>query len=176
VTTISQEAYADMFRECSNAFRIEGEPAYVTSPAEAEALTGFLAGKPQPPSAFPVWQSWLDQVRVWTSPPNGKAIVRVRIIDNPPTGYQRWSLWCTAWHRDAGEDIRYLARETADALGIPRGDWQMFDHKRLVLMAFTPTGKPSGKTLVTDPDTILKYRSWRSLALRYATAAEAMPV
>lgn len=163
-----------MFRECSDAFRVEGEPSYLTSPAEAEALAGFVAGNPQPPSVFPVWQSWLDQVRVWIS--QGKTVARVRVIDDPPTDYQRWSLWCARWHCDAGEDIRYLSRETASGLGIPRGDWQMFDHNRVVLMAFTDTGKPSGKTLVTEPAVILKYRSWRSLALRHATAAEAMPV
>ena len=115
--TVTQDEYAGMFRECSDAFRIEGKRLYRTSPAEAEALAGFLAGNPRPPSAFPVWQSWLDQVRTWTG--QGKTIARVRIIDDPPTDYQRWSLWCARWHRDAGEDIRYLTREAANALGIP---------------------------------------------------------
>ena len=174
MSEVTQDEYAGMFRECSDAFRIEGEPSYRTSPAEGEALAGFVAGSPQPPSAFPVWQSWLGQVRTWTA--EGKTIARVRIIDSPPTNYQKWSLWCASWHRDAGEDIRYLTRETAESLGIPRGDWQLFDHQRLVLMAFSPTGEPSGKTLITDPAVILRYRSWRSLALRHARAAEAIPV
>jgi hypothetical protein len=163
-----------MFRECSDAFRIEGEPSYLTSPAEAEALAGFQAGNPQPPSAFPVWRSWLDQVREWTG--QGKTIARVRIVDNPPTDYQRWSLWCACWHRDAGEDIRYLSRQTAGALGIPGGDWQIFDHSHLVLMAFTPTGEPSDKTLVTDPAVIRRYQAWRALAVRHASMAEAISV
>jgi hypothetical protein len=163
-----------MFRECSDAFRIEGEPAYRTSPDETEALAEFLAGSPGPPSKFPVWQSWLDQVRVWTSPPFDKTIARVRVIDNPPTDYQRWSLWCARWHHAAGEDIRYLPRETAEALGIPRGDWQLFDYSRLVLMAFTATGETAGKTLVTDSAVIRRYQTWRGLAARHATMAEAI--
>ncbi len=176
MAAVSQDEYAGMFRECSDAFRIEGERSYRTSPAEAEALAGFLAGSPQPPSAFPVWQSWLDQVRVWTSPPSGKTITRVRIIDRPPTDYQRWSLWCSSWHRDAGEDIRYLSRARADALGIPRGDWQLFDHVRLVLMVFSAAGETAGKTLVTDSAVIRRYQAWRDLALRHAMAAEAVVV
>ncbi len=170
--TVTQDEYAAMFRECSDAFRIEGKRLYRTSPTEAEALAGFLAGSPRPPSAFPVWQSWLDQVRTWTV--QGKTIARVRIIDDPPTDYQRWSLWCAGWHCDAGEDIRYLTREAANALGIPQGDWQMFDHNRVVVMAFTASGELAGKTLVTDPTVIRRYQTWRALAARHATMAEAI--
>jgi len=172
--TVTQDEYAGMFRECSDAFRIEGKRLYRTSPAEVEALSGFLAGSPRPPSAFPVWQSWLDQVRAWTG--QGKTIARVRIIDDPPTDYQRWSLWCARWHRDAGEDIRYLTREAANALGIPRGDWQMFDHNRVVVMAFTASGEIADKRLVSDASMVRRYRIWRALAVEHATTAEAMPV
>lgn len=174
MTVVTQDEYADMFRQCSDAFRMEGERSYRTSPAEAEALAGFLAGNPEPPSAFPVWQSWLDQVREWTEA--GKTIARVRIMDDPPTDYQRWSLWCASWHRQAGENIAYLSRRTADDLGIPRGDWQLFDHHHLVLMEFSATGEIAGKTLVTDPTVITRYRSWRSVALRHAAVPEAMPL
>lgn len=174
MTSLSQDEYAAMFRECSDAFRIEAQPSYLTSPAEGEALAGFLAGNPQPPSAFPVWQSWLDQVREWTE--QGKTIARVRIIDYPPTDYQRWSIWCTRWHRDAGEDIRYMSGERAHDHGIPRVDWQMFDHERLVFLDFTPAGEIAGKTLVTDSAVIRRYQAWRALAVSRATTAEAIPV
>jgi hypothetical protein len=165
--TISEQDFSDLFRDCSDAFRIEAEPTYRTSPVEAEALAGFLAGSPQPPSAFAEWQTWLDQVRTWTA--SGKTIVRVRIIDSPPTDYQRWALWCASWHRDAGEDIRYMSRDTADGLSIPRGDWQMFDHQRLVLMAFTRSGEVGPKTLITDPTVIGWYEAWRVVAMEHVT-------
>jgi hypothetical protein len=170
--TVSQDEYAGMFRECSDAFRIEAASVYRTSPAEAEALASFLAGSPRPPSAFPVWQSWLDQVRGWTG--EGKTIARVRIIDSPPSDYQKWSLWCASWHREAGEDVRYLSRQTANSLGIERGDWQMFDHNRVVLMRFTQSGEVADKTLVTDPSTIRIYRIWRAMALEHARTPEAV--
>lgn len=173
MTVVTQDEYADMFRQCSDAFRMEAQPSYRTSEAEEQALAGFLAGNPQPPSEFPVWQSWLDQVREWTEA--GKTIARVRIIDDPPTDYQRWSLWCAPWHREAGENIGYLSREIADSLGIPRGDWQLFDHQHLVLIAFSPAGEVAAKTLLTDPEVITRYRSWRSVALRHATMPESMP-
>jgi hypothetical protein len=115
-------------------------------------------------------------VEDWTG--QGKTIARVRIIDRPPTDYQRWSLWCARWHMEAGEDITYLYRQTANGLGlrIPPGDWQMFDHSRLVLMAFTPAGEPAGKTLVTDPTMIRRYEAWRAVAMGQASVLKAIPV
>jgi hypothetical protein len=113
-------------------------------------------------------------VRKWTE--QGKTIARVRIIDDPPTDYQRWSLWASQWHRDAGEDIRYLRRKTAHNLGIGPGDWQLFDHRRLVLMAFTDTGEPASKTLITVPAVIARHRSWRAEAIAHARTADTIPV
>ena len=121
-----------------------------------------------------MWQTWLDEMKELTS--QGKKISRVRIVDDPPTGYQRWAMWTTRWHLEAGEDIRYLLRATARTLGIPAGDWWLFDDTSLVLMTFTSDGQPDGRTLVTDPAVVRKHHTWRALATRHAITAETIAV
>lgn len=172
---VSAEEFAGMLRTFSDtAFRLETQPAYSSSAAEREALALFLDGAPRPPAEFPVWQAWLDSMREMTG--QGKKISRVRIVDDPPTGYQRWAMWTTRWHLEAGEDIRYLPRAIALTLGIPAGDWWLFDNTSLVLMTFTSDGQPDRKTLVTDPAVIRKHHTWHALATRHATTAETIAV
>ena len=61
---VSAEQFAGMLRTFSDtAFRLETQPAYFTSTAEREALALFLAGAPRPPGEFPVWQTWLDEMK-----------------------------------------------------------------------------------------------------------------
>lgn len=168
---VSEERFEGMFRTFRRtAFRLETQPAYAMT-IEREAFARFLAGAPLPPGELPWWQSWLDDMRELTR--QGRRISRVRIVDTPPTDYQRWEMWATDWHLEAGEDIRYLSRRTAGTLSIPSGDWWLFDNARLVLMAFTSDGEIDGKTLVTDREMIGTYQRWRDLAVRHA--AEAIP-
>jgi hypothetical protein len=164
---ISAEELAAMMCASGTAFRLETQPVYRTSVAEEEAFARFMAGAPQPPSELPPWQSWLDQMRELTR--QGKTISRVRIVDDPPTDYQRWAMWATRYHLEAGEDIRYLPRATAGTLGIPRGDWWLFDDTSLVLIAFMDDGHLDGRTLVTDPAVISRHSTWRALAASHAT-------
>ena len=169
--TISEEEFADLFRTFRiSAFRLETQPAYAMT-IEREGFDRFLAGSPLPPAELPWWQSWLDDMAELTR--QGKRIARVRFVDTPPTDYQRWEMWATRWHLEAGEDIRYLHRNTAHETGIPMGDWWLFDDTQLVLMGFTSDGEIDGKTLVTDTATIRSYRMWRSVAIRHATAEHA---
>lgn len=170
---VTEEQFAGMFRTFRlTASRLETQPAYAMT-VERAAFARFLAGAPLPPGELPWWQSWLDDMRELTR--RGKRISRVRIVDDPPTDYQRWEMWATRWHLQAGEDIRYLPRAMAGTLGIPAGDWWLFDDTRLVLMAFTSAGEIDGKTLVTDPEVIAAYQRWRDLAFRHAAPAEAIP-
>jgi hypothetical protein len=160
----------DLLRDCLAAFHLETQPWYRTSATEEEAVAGFLAGNPRSPGEYPEWRSWLDEMRELTG--QGKRISRVRVVDDPPTGYQRWAMWCTRWHAEAGEDIRYLPRATAGDLGIPSGDWWLFDDATLVVTAFTSDGQADGRTLITNPALVGRYVAWRDTAVRHATAAE----
>lgn len=169
-TPISEDEFADLFRRFhSSAFRLETREYYAMS-YEREAFHRFLKGHPQPPSALPWWQDWLNQMQELTH--NGKRIGRVRIMSEPPTDYQRWEMWGTPFHVEVGEEIHYLSRSAALALHVPLDeDWWLFDDTRLVIMQYTSAGEIDGKTLITDPGVIARYCGWRDLAVSHATTA-----
>jgi hypothetical protein len=114
---------------------------------------------------------WLDQIALLTR--EGKKIRRVRVLDDPPSDYQRWELWAARWHAEAGEQIGYMPRTRTVALGLPQdSDWWLLDDEQLITMRFTEAGEIASKTLSADPGTIARHREWRDLAVRNATAAE----
>jgi hypothetical protein len=95
------------------------------------------------------WGPWLERIASMTR--EGRSIGRVRILAEPPTGYQRWELWAARWHAEAGEDIRYLSRSVAARIGLPAcPDWWLLDGERLIIMKFSDAGEIDGKWLVTD--------------------------
>lgn len=150
------------------AFRLETQPSYAVA-AEREALDRFIAGEPQPPSAFGWWQEWLDMIRGLAQ--QGKTVERVRVLAEPPSTYQRWETWGDRWHTEAGERISCLPRSQALAVGLPLEDWWLFDSTRLVLMRFDDEGGAMSHQLVTDPQVVAQHCGWRDLALRHARTA-----
>ena len=54
----------------------------------------------------------------------------------PLTDYSRFGVWCAQFTNDAGEDIRYLPRDQADAAGLPKHDYWLFDSTTLMRMTF----------------------------------------
>jgi hypothetical protein len=169
---ITDEEFAGMFRAFhESAFRLETREHYAMT-YEREGFRRFLEGHPLTPTALPWWKEWLDEMRDLTR--EGKHIARVRVLSDPPSDYQRWELWATPWHADAGEQISYLSREAALAFGIPLDDdWWLFDGERLVIMKFTSRGEVDHKTLITDPGIVARYCEWRDLAVSHAATAGA---
>jgi Family of unknown function (DUF6879) len=138
---------------------------------EAADFEQFLAGRPVPPPEVSWWRPWLDMISVMTQ--EGKRIGRVRILAEPPSDYQRWELWAARWHADAGEQIGYLSRSQAVALGLPTNyDWWLLDEQAVIVMRFDETGRIAGKELVTDPGIVARHREWRDLVVRHAIPAE----
>ena len=148
------------------AFRLEVQPTYAVAD-ERETVAEFLAGEPRPVTAFPFYAAWLDQIRTLTS--QGKRVERVRILDEPPTDYQRWEIWSGAYNRDAGEVIRYVTRRRAIEVGLPdMDDWWLFDSLRLARMQFDELGHPLGGEIITDPRIVVQHCAWRDLAVHYS--------
>jgi len=151
------------------AFRLELQPAYI-EPIEAETLARFLAGTPDNPPDVPFLHAWFDRIRQLTQ--DGKRIERVRIIDEPPTGYQKWARLIGWWSTAAGEHIRYLTRTHAHHIGLlpaaGNTDWWLLDNNRLILMHFDPAGTRTSAQLTTDPATIEQACAWRDLAVRHS--------
>ncbi len=84
------------------------------APYEAESLQKFLAGERDER----IWtRPWLDMIRKVTS--EGKRFERVRVVSLPLGDYSRFGLWSCQSNIEAGEDIRYLARDQAEGPARP---------------------------------------------------------
>lgn len=163
---ISEDEFGELLRTFErSAFRLEAQPAYAIG-EEREEFERFLAGSnPGSPMEIGWWREWLDEATAATR--QGKRISRIRVIpDSGPTDYQRWLMWADPFYEAAGVEVRYLPHYRAEQVGLPAHDWYLLDDERLIIMPFTPDGKPGPKELVTD--LIPKYRLWRALAVFYS--------
>lgn len=153
-----------------SAFRLETRAAYALG-YEREDFDRFLAGEPAPPPELAWWRPWLEQIARFTA--EGKRVARVRVLDEPPSDYQRWELWASGWHAEAGEKISYIPRSRALEVGLPLTyDWWLLDDERLIIMRYDDAGEIAGKSLTTDQGIIARHREWRDLAVGNATPAE----
>lgn len=168
---LSEDEFADLLSTYRHtAFRFEAQPSYAIGEERAE-LDRFLAGSPLRPSEVPWRRAYLD--RIAGQAQTGKRRTRVRVFDEPPTDYQRWLIWTTRWYTAAGEDIRYLPRSQAERIGLPlEADWWLLDDRLVIFMRFTSAGEMAGDELITDPDAIAFYRTWRDAAIAHASPAE----
>ena len=140
------------------AFRLEVRDRY-DSPIENEALRKYLAGEPDELDWF---QDWLSLIRTATKA--GKRFSRVRVVTLPLTDYSRFGVWCAQYTNAAGEDIRYLTRDEADAEGLPNYDYWLFDSRQLVCMHYDEADQFQGAELLEDPAEIVQHNYWRDVA------------
>jgi hypothetical protein len=123
----------------------------------------FLAGEPDD---LPWMQSWLDMLREATAA--GRRFARVRVVTLPLTDYSRFGVWCAQFTNGAGEDIRYLDRDRAQASGLPDHDYWLFDSRKLVRMHFDDDDVFLGGEVIEDPAVIVQHNYWRDLACHHA--------
>lgn len=154
---IAGEEFDQLFREfASTAFRLENQGIY-REPHEVKPLQRFLSGDPPEDDWI---RPWTDNVRRAAS--EGRRFRRVRVLTEPLTDYLRFEMDLALRENiPAGEDIRALWPEKAAALDLPENtDYWMFDDKQVALMHFGDHGM-IGAEILTDPDTVEKYRQWR---------------
>jgi hypothetical protein len=111
-------------------------------------------------------QDWLAMIREATA--EGKRFSRVRVVSLPLTDYSRFGVWCAQFTGGAGEDIRYLVRDQADAVGLPSHDYWLFDSRKLVRMHFDDNDAFLGGEVVEGPADIVQYNYWRDAAWHHA--------
>jgi len=145
------------------AYRLETRDRY-NVPLEAEPIRNFLAGEPD--AAY--LADWLAMVRRSTA--EGRLFSRVRVVSSPLTDYTRFGLWIARYTCEAGDDIRYLARDRAAAL--PDYDYWLFDSRRLVKMRFTDDDRFTGAEIVEDPAEIVRHGYWRDAARHHAVGRD----
>lgn len=175
MTRINEDEFGELLAGFDRtAFRLETRAQYALD-YEAPDFELFLAGNPRPPDQLEWWRPWLDQIARLTR--EGKRIGRVRIVEEPPSDYQRWELWAADYHARAGERIAYMPRSRAEAIGLPIDhDWWLLDDMRVIVMRHTPTGENLEKILITDREIVARYCGWRDLAVSHATPAARIAV
>lgn len=107
-------------------------------------------------------QSWLDMLREATAA--GRRFARVRVVSLPLTEYSRFGVWCAQFTNAAGEDIRYLVRDQARAVGLPDQDYWLFDSAKLLRMHFDDADRFLGGEIIEDPNEIVQANYWRDAA------------
>lgn len=129
------------------------------SPYEIESVRKFLAGEPDDLA----WsESWLSIVREAAN--EGRRFSRVRVVSVPLTDYSRFGVWASQFTTAAGEDIRYLARDQAQDMGVPNHDYWLFDSRLLVAMRFDDADRFLGGEVIEGPAMIVQHNYWRDAA------------
>ena len=111
-------------------------------------------------------QSWLTMLHEANA--EGLRFARVRVVSLPLNDYSRFGVWCSQFTGGAGEDIRYLARDQALAVGIPEHDYWLFDSRKLVRMHFDDDDRFLGGEVIEEPAAIVEHNYWRDAAWHWA--------
>lgn len=152
---LTGERFRDLFTSFERtADKLETRDRY-SSPTEDEAVRQFLAGEPLDLSWL---DRWFGMVRSATAA--GKQFSRVRVVTEPLSDYKRFEMAVCPRTVEAGEDIRYLPRPQATALGLPARDFWLFDNKRLALLHFDDDDRFLGAELVDDVGAVEQHRRW----------------
>ncbi len=103
----------------------------------------------------------------------GKRFTRVRVVSMPLTDYSRFGLWCAQQTNAAGEDIRYLPRDQAEAEGLPNYDYWLFDSRKLARLHFDDADHFLGIEIIEDPAVVVQHCFWRDAAWHHAIERDA---
>jgi len=145
------------------AFRLEVRDRY-NEPSEAEPLRKFLAGEPDDLAWF---EDWLALVRAATA--EGRRFSRVRVVSLPLTDYSRFGIAYARHTNAAGDDIRYLTRDRARAIGLPEHDYWLFDSRKIARLHFDDADDHLlGAEVIEDPATVVQHNYWRDAARHWA--------
>jgi hypothetical protein len=161
------ETWLELFETFGRtARRLETRDHYEV-PGEDRYLRQFLDGRYDDAEHRAYFADWTDPVGAATRA--GRRFERVRVVPEVLSPYLRLELRWNRYNAEAGEEIRYLPRVTADELDLPSHDFWIFDGERLALMYFTGDDRWLGADLVTDPAVVARHEQWIDLAYRRAT-------
>jgi uncharacterized protein DUF6879 len=145
VTPEDFDALFDSFR--SDVFRLEALPAYAGE--EDERVEAFYSGQPLPERSVRT-EPWLARIALTTITEH-KSWLRVRVVDEPMTEFQRYQLEPYRESQAAGEQIRIVSRAE---LGDDGPDFWLFDagtaDARGIVMHYSDDYRWLGADLVTD--------------------------
>jgi hypothetical protein len=126
-------------------------------PEEAEMLAAFKRGeKVQLPEDHP----WPPLVKRQCS--SGKIMQRARVVDQPPTEYQRFELSLYPRSVEAGEQIHVYERGSIPEIFLYEVDFWLFDNHTVYILNYDTDGQFLGFEQAFD---VVTYRRIRDLAL-----------
>lgn len=146
------------------AYRLHVRDTYNTQ-LEREPMAQFIATGTADLEWF---QGWLTSIR--EAKAAGRAFRRVRVVSLPLTDNARYGLWTAQFNNEAGEDIRYLARD--DAQGAPEFDYWMFDSRTVAKMHWSDQDELLGFELIEDPAEIVELNYQRDAAWHRAVTRD----
>ncbi|MFK4084481.1 DUF6879 family protein [Kribbella sp. NPDC020789] len=144
------------------AYRLEVRDNYA-DPGEAEHVQKFIAGEPDDESWM---EDWMGLVLRRTL--EGRHIGRVRVVTEPWSDYVRYGLHSARLNVAAGEDIRYMSRTKATALGLPQYDYWLLDSRKMCILRHDENDVLLGADVIHDPAVILEHVFFRDVARRFA--------
>lgn len=148
---LSAEEFLDLFRSFTRSARRLESRSHTHIEEEQPRVRAFLAG--ELPERCELQQTtWTEIVGRQTSA--GRAFQRVRVMNQPLTEYNRYLIYRTPYNLAAGEDIRYLDRDRANALALPDHDFWVFDSAVVCFLRFTADGRLIGSDTVSDPEIV----------------------
>jgi len=150
-----------------SAFRFEIRDRY-NSEVGREPFRKFLAGEPDDYEWHHWWMEMVRQDRA-----KGKIWQRIRIVSVPLSDYNRYALTIARLSVAAGEDIRYLDRQSANGLSLTPYDAWLFDARQLVRLHFDDDDDTfQGAEVIEDPAIVTRHDRWRQLAWQHAQDIE----
>ncbi|MEY9938945.1 DUF6879 family protein [Streptacidiphilus sp. MAP5-3] len=144
------------------AWRLETRQGYAAD-QRSQTYKRWLDGQPLDIDADSAWYALMRRITA-----QGKRVERVRVIDQPPTENQRYSLASVPVNLTAGEDIRYLWRADAARLELPKDDLWLFDSRFVATFAWDDTGWATHLDVTDDPAVVLAACQARDAAWRHA--------
>ncbi len=161
LTEAELSAFLSGFSETARRFEIRER---YNSDVGREPFRRFLAGEPDD---YAWHRSWMEKIS--RDRAAGKSWQRVRIVSVPPSDYTRYGLAVARLSVQAGEDIRYLRRDTAVQLDLWPYDAWVFDDRQLVRLHFSDEDDTFvGAEVVADTDVLTRHLAWWPLAWRHA--------
>ena len=140
----------DLCRGIRTSFvHLETRDAYGTE-VELPHLAKWLRAEPDD-FAWLDW--WLDMLRGHRAA--GRTCRRARIVSEPVSDYQRWTLSHAEMFVDAGEDIRYVPRPSLVSVSLPgSGDFYVFDDRIVLFLHYAGNGTNTAFEVTEDPATV----------------------
>lgn len=113
---------------------------------------------------------WLEMLRGHRAA--GRTCRRLRVVSEPVSEYQRWTLDHVGLFVEAGEDVRYAPRPRLATVLLPgSGDFYVFDDKVALFLHYAGSGLNASLETTEDPGIVGACRQAFDTAWEMATPA-----